>query len=293
MKLYYWQAGKDQSNFGDELNLWLWERLISDLLDDDESITLIGIGTLLNDVLKSKTPNAQKRIIFSTGVGYDKTNQFELDDSYQVYCVRGPLSARRLHLDAELGIADGALLIKNLVDLPSTKKYACSYMPHLRTMNEAIADACQELGFGYILPTWPVEKVMEAINASEFLIAEAMHGAIVADALRVPWTPVITHPSIYKFKWMDWCASLQIEYLPEQLEVRPYLKHVGADFLVPVRKLRNQIKNQQTLREIKASLLRLKSNASFYLSNQTVQTSLIERLEEKLFKLREDHHSIS
>jgi hypothetical protein len=30
----------------------LWERLISDLLDDDESITLIGIGTLLNDVIK-------------------------------------------------------------------------------------------------------------------------------------------------------------------------------------------------------------------------------------------------
>jgi succinoglycan biosynthesis protein ExoV len=39
-----------------------------------------------------------------------------------------------------------------------------------------------------------------------------MHGAILADTLRVPWIPVITSPIINVFKWRDWTMSLGLDY---------------------------------------------------------------------------------
>ena len=58
---------------------------------------------------------------------------------------------------------------------------------------------------------------MTAIAQTEVLLAEAMHGAIVADALRVPWIPLCTSARILNFKWLDWCASLNLDYRPSFL----------------------------------------------------------------------------
>ena len=45
MKLVYYQDPK--GNFGDDLNPWLWERLLPGRLDDDPSELLVGMGTIL------------------------------------------------------------------------------------------------------------------------------------------------------------------------------------------------------------------------------------------------------
>lgn len=45
---------------------------------------------------------------------------------------------------------------------------------------------CQQAGVEYIDPAGKVENVIAAISGSQVLISEAMHGAIVADTLRVP-----------------------------------------------------------------------------------------------------------
>ncbi len=294
MKLYHWQPKNGKTNFGDELNVWLWHKLLPDILDNDESTAFIGIGTLLNDVLVSKTPQAQRRIIFSSGVGYGKTNQFSLDDSCKVYCVRGPLSARRLELDEALGIVDGAVLTKKLIKSNLRKKKTrFSFMPHLTTMRREVKDVCQELGYDYILPTLPVENVFQRIAETEILLTEAMHGAIVADALRVPWIPIVTHRSINQFKWTDWCSSVGIEYQPEHVHINQYKANLGDDLLTPFRYFRNTVSSFISLRENKSNFQRLTSSKLPCLSDEIVQDHLIERLEEKLSNFRRDFREIS
>jgi succinoglycan biosynthesis protein ExoV len=74
---------------------------------------------------------------------------------------------------------------------------------------------CREEGIGYVDPRWPVERVLERIGETGLLLAEAMHGAIAADALRVPWIPTRSVAGVLELKWLDWCESIGVEYEPQ------------------------------------------------------------------------------
>lgn len=210
MKLHYYKLN-EATNFGDELNPWLWKQLIPTFLDEDKRTIFVGIGTLLN----RKLPQAEKTVVFGTGVGYGSLPK--LNDSWTIYCLRGPLSAQALGVSEELAVTDAALLVRRLFQANNPKCKRFSFMPHLKhaiPASSAWVPICEELGFGYIDPRWSVEKVLSAISQTEVLLAEAMHGAIIADALRVPWIPIKTSAHINSFKWQDWCQSIDIEYQP-------------------------------------------------------------------------------
>ena len=72
MKLYYYNAqenGFKLGNFGDDLNPWIWHRVIPELFEgQSDSKLFVGIGTLLNDFL----PPEPTKIIFGSGAGYGK-----------------------------------------------------------------------------------------------------------------------------------------------------------------------------------------------------------------------------
>jgi hypothetical protein len=95
-------------------------------------------------------------------------------------------------------------------------------MPHMFTVNTLrtrgidLADVVTALGFQYIDPYGPIEVTMRALAGSKVVLAEAMHGAIVADAFRVPWIPIQVMPEANAFKWWDWCLSLGLAYEPER-----------------------------------------------------------------------------
>ncbi len=70
------------------------------------------------------------------------------------------------------------------------KNYKISIMPYYRTMRVFPWERfCEKHGYNLITPfrDEDIETKIEKISQSECLISEAMHGAIAADALRVPW----------------------------------------------------------------------------------------------------------
>lgn len=212
MKLFYYQD--PEGNFGDDLNAWLWPRLIPDLLDDDDGTLFVAIGSILD----RRIPQEPQKIVFGTGVGYGLLPV--LGERWQIWCVRGPLTARALGLPARLAVTDPAALVRTVRTTNASRSHSVSFVPHFRSPRRAEAAGldleklCASVGINYIDPRKGVEHVLAAIESSAMVLAEAMHGAIVADALRIPWVPLQLYDQILNLKWHDWCGSLGIKYTP-------------------------------------------------------------------------------
>jgi succinoglycan biosynthesis protein ExoV len=200
--LYYCRT--QEGNFGDDLNPWLWSRMAPELILAEDPRVFVGIGTLLSHNL----PKRPVKFIFGPGCGYSRRPT--IDGSYRFYAVRGPLTVSRLGLDPGIAQGDPAILLRALVDAGERPKiHRVSFMPHHKSMVQADwARLCKGSVLNLIDPCGPVEQVLAQIRGSELLLAEAMHGAIVADALRVPWLPVRMYSPFLEFKWQDWAGSL-------------------------------------------------------------------------------------
>ncbi|MGI9489588.1 MAG: polysaccharide pyruvyl transferase family protein [Geminicoccaceae bacterium] len=223
MRLYF---HKDPlGNFGDDLNPWLFEKLLPEAFDshcyhdpalrqstDDTEPLFVGIGTLLND----KIPKEPLKAIFGSGAGYGPAST--IDERWNVYCVRGPRTAASLGLPPEKAVTDAAALCRR-IDLPKVEKTnSYAFMPHCSTARLAYWDrVCADLGVAYLDPQGAVDEIFAALQSTEVLVTEAMHGAILADTLRIPWVPVTTTAGVLKMKWEDWCSSLDLTYNPWRL----------------------------------------------------------------------------
>ncbi|MEM8504969.1 MAG: polysaccharide pyruvyl transferase family protein [Cyanobacteria bacterium P01_D01_bin.1] len=312
MKLFYYETRSPHKNFGDELNPWLWHQLLPEL-DSCPNNVFVGIGTLLNESTTKLVSEAKNVIFFSTGVGYGKSLRFRPPPNWKIYCVRGPLSAKRLNLPNSLAITDGAALLKRYFNpvSESERRYACSYMPHFRHGSRDLFKAvCERAGIHYIDPVGKIEAVISDISQSKVLISEAMHGAIVADTFRVPWIPVRTSPKILPFKWRDWCASVQQPYRyylikgvkcvsreDLQYPVRPFLQgQSSAIELFDGLRMSNAVLTsrrpsgkitEETMDRLSLQLISITQKTPFLSSDRTLET-LVVRLEERLDKLKQD-----
>lgn len=201
MKLYFYQD--DMPNFGDDLNAWLWPKVIPELLDDDASHLLLGIGTIINH----KLPKAHRYTVLGSGVGYGQLPQ--LNEHWRVLSVRGKSSCQALGLDESLGIIDPAYLLPEYLDMAAEpKRYPVSLIPHAQSLEmghwQAVA---AQLGIHLIDPrTNNIEAFVREVASSEQVITEAMHGAIVADCYGVPWVGYRAYPYINAEKWNDWLS---------------------------------------------------------------------------------------
>jgi len=196
-----------QPNFGDELNHWLWDRLLPDFFDEDERVIFLGIGSVLYDTFD---PEARK-IVFGAGYGGYRAAP-RIDENWQVYFVRGRETAKVLGLDPSYAIGDAGILVRSCWDADATpKRYRASFMPHYESaMYGNWARVCERAGIHFIDPRLPVEEVLGEISASEVLVSEAMHGVVVADALRVPWRAVRPLDPANRAKWHDWASPLGV-----------------------------------------------------------------------------------
>jgi len=283
MKLHYWRGvevdGLCKKNFGDELNPFLWKRLLGDIFDENGKKIFIGIGSLLNDKLESEFLSTSEKIVFGTGVGYG-SRPLRIDDTYKIYCVRGPLSAKALGINEELAITDGALLIRKLFDRSASKKLnRFGYMPHWTNDTRTFEKLCTDAGMFYINPNRDdIATVVQEILSCEVIFAEAMHGAIVADALRIPWVPVKSTAEVIAFKWRDWCSSIDVSYQPSA--VYP----IWGEAQSKDRFFRMKLKEVLVARQLNKML----KNYSCSLSRASHADTLYSRLVEKLERLKSD-----
>lgn len=213
MELHYYKDAV--GNFGDDLNPWLWPQLFPMPIRacaDDQTL-FIGIGSLLNHRVPSMPP---KKIVFGAGCGYGPAPA--VTDQWRFWCVRGPLTASALGLPPSAAICDGAVLVRELMEPAPSPGGAAAFMPHHRTSPyDDWRAVCAPLGMRYIDPAGSVQETLDLIRMSSLVITESLHGAIVADAFRVPWIPVRTRRRILGFKWEDFALSLGLVHRFEWL----------------------------------------------------------------------------
>ncbi|MEL6554552.1 MAG: polysaccharide pyruvyl transferase family protein [Cyanobacteria bacterium J06621_11] len=286
MKLFYYKTESPSRNFGDEINPWLWPRLIP-WFDSCKRTVFVGIGTMLNNAIPQWIGDAENVIFFSTGAGYGNRFRPKRQPNWHIYCVRGPLSAQRLTLPSRTSITDGAALLKRYFPAIATtqRTYPASYMPHFRHGNpQLFREVCKQTGIHYIDPANDVEEVIADISQSQLLISEAMHGAIVADTLRVPWIPVRTNPRILPFKWQDWCASIGQPYQPQIIRGAQSLSY--KDYLYSTRLY---LQGQSSIKSLFSNL----TMNHWKLFSQPVSLARLDALSEQLLAITHEQPYLS
>jgi len=204
MKAYVFRPQCGVRNFGDELNLWLWDRYLPELKDSGDGL-LMGIGTLLDQDLPKERP----LIVFGSGAGYGSVP--DLSD-VDVRFVRGPKTANAIGMPGR-GITDPAILVHGLIEPKPVRDVAFVPRWTVVTGEPDLADKLAQHGIFTVDPTWEVDRVLREIAGTRLIVTEAFHGAVVADALRIPWIPVYAEVTHF-FKWFDWTASMGMHYDP-------------------------------------------------------------------------------
>lgn len=286
VKLYYYKA--EDGNFGDDLNRWLWDRLLPDAFDgicyhrqtdreknNQESSLFLGIGTLLSQ----RIPVLPRKIVFTSGAGYGRCPR--IDESWLFYAVRGPMTSDQLGLPRDVAAGDGATLLST-VESPQPKRHVeLSYVPHHKSAwLDPWKEICKDLGIQYIDSRGNVDDVLDQIASSDLVLSESLHGAVVADTYRVPWIAIHAHPHINTFKWEDWCASIGVAYEPHRL-VSPSPTSADPKILSDFRRSARNLKQRR-------QLLRVVSRARPLLSSDTVHRCVTEGLLERLELLKRD-----
>ena len=216
MKPYYWES--QHGNFGDDLNLWLWDFLLPGFREVHPDVLLVGVGTVLN---KTLLPEAGRKLVLGSGFGYGSLPDMRDRSLWDIRCVRGPLTAEKVGVPEALGIVDPAVLVADMPefqDLPKIHKR--SFVPHWESAVAGLwPSVCATAGLHYIDPRGEAKDVIREIAQSELIVAESMHGAILADAFRVPWVAVATSDSVDSFKWRDWASTVGVEHRPRRIPI--------------------------------------------------------------------------
>lgn len=289
MKLFYWKS--EDGNVGDDLNDWLWPRVLKDKLDQDESHLLLGIGTLLNNAI----PDAKNYTVLSSGAGYGTLPH--VDKKWHFVAVRGPRTAELMSAPKDTVQIDGAYLSNRFIDVSNIKKkHNFSYIPHHHSMYLGPWQRFQSLsGINVIDPRSSVESFVKQVCESKVVVCEAMHGAIFADAFSVPWIPAVMYEHINQEKWYDWTEALNCKFefnflppiwvgdqlLPNKLKYKNLIKRIllkmgmfkeRFDDLPPWQS------SNASMKECANALRQLAAEHQGYLSDRAVMNEKIDQL---------------
>ena len=216
MKVFYHRA--PPGNVGDDLNAVLWQRLIPDLQQLATADWLIGVGTILDrriDALPGR------KIVMGSGLRPDTADHYRFGRDVRFAAVRGVLTAQRIGLGNAVTLGDPGFLVAQYRQARRVIVERIGFVPHIYSerwsgMSVAAADA----GLHVISPTLALNDFLEQLQGCARVYCESLHGAIFADALRVPWARVRICSHLYEgagvaeFKWRDAFSVVDLPVTP-------------------------------------------------------------------------------
>lgn len=217
MQVYYHRTAS--GNVGDDMNAVLWRKLLPALDAVNAASWLIGAGTILDGRL-NRLPGTKLVV----GSGYRPgTLRGALPVDLRFAAVRGPLTAAHCGLSPDVAICDPGFLVRTLwpqrAAPPAHERIG--FVPHIYSEQlSQIAAAAAASGFTVISPTLEIEAFLQQLAGCSRIYTESLHGAIFADALRIPWARVRVCSSYYEgsavadFKWRDAFAVLDLDVAP-------------------------------------------------------------------------------
>ena len=217
----YWKQGEPVQNFGDFLTEIFIQRVQAPGPARYPRLRLVG------SVISARDIRADLHAIRETprGVlgywGCGQRDEFIIESELRARCrfhgVRGPLTRDRLGLPDNTPIGDSALVLPILHrprPLPELAgRVLC--MPHFY---DASTDRTilQKSGADFILrPNLPASmelllKAIDVICSVDFVLAGALHAAVIACAYGKPFAFYAGAHIDLPFKWMDFSASINV-----------------------------------------------------------------------------------
>lgn len=184
-----------------------------DLMGVQDDLVLIGVGSLLKADINRI---AGRKVIFGAGSGYGNPPVAEAVKEWDIYAVRGPLTAKNFGLDPSLAITDSAWIINQLEEYAEVEHYnkeGVLFIPHWTSAEFGNwKPICEMAGVEFINPLDDCDTILKKIAGARLTITESLHGAIFSDYFRTPWVPVSSPRRVLHYKWVDWCQSLDMPY---------------------------------------------------------------------------------
>jgi succinoglycan biosynthesis protein ExoV len=288
VKLYQWQG--TTRNFGDALNSLLWPRLLPGFFDDDPASLFLGIGS----VLDARHPADAIKLVAGAGYGgYEKLAS--LDATWLIHWVRGPRTAQLLGLPPSRGLGDPAMLLPLAGWQRTIEGSTVGFMPHFESlMYGAWHEVTALAGLKLIDPREEPAAVITSIGECRLLLTEAMHGAIVADTLRVPWIALRPQVAIHRAKWLDWSDALGMKVHFRRLAASSMLEWLRASRIGTSRPGRRALQlagsalNRWRFVSAAATCLRRAAECPAQLSSDAALSTCRDRMLERLDYLRRD-----
>jgi succinoglycan biosynthesis protein ExoV len=313
VQVYVWRGAT--RNFGDELNDLLWPQLLPGLLEPELGAghmpSVNGCGPGLSDniapdlllgigsVLDARHSADRRKVVAGAGFGgYERPAK--LDGSWEIYWVRGPRTARQLGLPAAFGLGDPASLlplVHPIVRPGADDIGTIGFMPHFESLARgAWPEAAAAAGVTLIDPRGEPETILGRIAGCRVLLSEALHGAIVADALRIPWVALVPVAPIHRAKWLDWADAMDLTIDFQALPASSAREYVETAFtphrrafqvgLARAGALAERYDHRTCYLDRAAAALRRAAAATPQLSDCRALTQVQERMLDRLLTLR-------
>lgn len=283
IQLIHYQS--PQGNVGDDFSPWLFSKLLGPALRDDGKAQLFGVGSILTTsfVETASLPNARK-IVFGSGTRAPDAAPDTHGTDWKVYCVRGPLTATALGLPADKAVADPGILGPRFFSAKPAATRTVGIVPYFTASEALWGQVARRHGWHVVSPRQSFDTFVEALMRCDRVYCESMHGAIFADAYRIPWRAISGSSlsgegTTHAFKWTDWCSAMGLGF--DSLKI-PGLHERSQSTLAG--SLKDRVKVEMVSRQLAA-------NSTFTLSQDHVLAARQDQLLELAEQLRTEADS--